>query len=122
MQVIGPVVEPRSCCPVSCTLDLLGDRWTLLVLRDAFAGKTRFAEFQRSPERIASNILTVRLTTLTAAGVLERVTASGSRRAEYRLTELGKSLGPVLAAVARWGLDHIEGTEALMLTPPAPET
>ena len=106
--------DRRSCCPVACTLDLIGDRWTLLVLRDLYCGRTRFSEFQRSPEGIATNILTDRLTLLVEAGLVEkRATASG-KRFTYHLTDRGKSLGPLLRAVRDWGLEHIEGTSALV--------
>ncbi|MGP1273214.1 MAG: winged helix-turn-helix transcriptional regulator [Phycisphaerales bacterium] len=102
----------RSCCPIACTLDLVGDRWTLLVLRDLFAGKRRYSAMARSPESIATNILADRLALLVDQGLAERVTPAGRKRAEYALTAKGRSLEPVLTAVARWGLEHIEGTEA----------
>ncbi|MEO0630048.1 MAG: helix-turn-helix domain-containing protein [Planctomycetota bacterium] len=104
--------ERRSCCPAACTLDLLGDRWTLLVIRDLFAGKRRYSEFARSPESIATNILADRLELLVTHGLVERVTPEGRKRADYALTEKGRSLEPVIGAVARWGLAHIGGTEA----------
>lgn len=107
----------RSCCPIACTLDLLGDRWTLLVLRDLFAGKRKYSDFARSPESIATNILADRLGLLVDHGLAERVTPEGRRRAEYALTDKGRSLEPVLTAVARWGLTHIEGTEARLAPP-----
>ena len=109
--------QSRSCCPVACTLDLLGDKWTLLVIRDLFAGKTRFSDFAHSPEGIATNILTDRLSLLVEGGLAERVTPEGRRRAAYRLTSKGRSLLPVLTAVAQWGLEHIPGTEARIVPP-----
>jgi DNA-binding HxlR family transcriptional regulator len=110
----------RSPCPVACTLDLIGDRWTLLVVRDLFCGRSRFVEFARSPERIATNILADRLERLVAAGLVERVPAEDAPAHEaYRLTPEGRSLEPVLRAVAAWGLAHLEGTAALM-KPTAP--
>ena len=105
-------IDRRSCCPVACTLDLLGDRWTLLVIRDLFAGKRRFSEFARSPESLATNILADRLELLVTHGLAERVVPEGRKRADYALTDRGRSLESVLGAVARWGLKHIEGTEA----------
>lgn len=103
----------RSPCPVACTLDLIGDRWTLLVVRDLFAGKTRFRDLAASPEGIASNILSERLTRLRRAGI---VAAGKSKErtgsAEYRLTARGRSLLPVLAALRDWGLAHVPGAEA----------
>ncbi|WP_169980209.1 winged helix-turn-helix transcriptional regulator [Tautonia rosea] len=103
----------RSPCPVSCSLDLIGDRWTLLVVRDLMCGKSQFVEFCRSPEGIATNILTDRLQRLVEHGLVEKAASDEeSRRDRYRLTTKGNSLRPVLDAIARWGLANIEGTEA----------
>lgn len=114
----SPDASPRrSCCPVACTLDLIGDRWTLLVVRDLFAGRTRFAEFARAPEGIASNILTQRLEALVATGLVERHAEDGGGHAHYRLTARGRSLRPVLEALNAWGLEHIKGTEARVQVP-----
>jgi len=107
----------RSCCPVACTLDLIGDRWTMLVVRDLFRGVTRYGDFQRSPEGIATNILASRLAMLTDHGIVEKVDSPSTKWKEYRLTERGKSLEPILIAVARWGLKHIDGTEARLAPP-----
>ena len=104
--------ERRSCCPVACTLDLIGDRWTLLVVRDLFAGKTRYSEFAESPEGIATNILATRLRMLTDHGLAEQFHEAGRKHPAYRVTERGQSLAPVLQAVADWGLQNIHGTEA----------
>lgn len=121
MKRRSPPNDPqrRSCCPVACTLDLIGDRWTLLVVRDLFAGRTRFAEFARSPEGIASNILAQRLDALVAAGLVERRAEAGEGHPRYHLTARGQSLRPVLEAMHAWGLEHIEGTEARVRVPPA---
>lgn len=103
----------RSPCPVACTLDLLGDRWTLLVVRDLFLGRSRFKEFMASPEGIASNILSDRLRRLHDAGLVETFPIDEEPgREAYRLTPRGRSLAPVLRAVTEWGLAHLEGTEA----------
>jgi len=102
----------RSPCPVACTLDLVGDKWTLLVVRDLAFGKSQFKEFLASPEKIATNILADRLARLVEHGLAERFASSG--REAYRLTAKGESLLPVLQSVADWGLAHIEGTEARM--------
>jgi DNA-binding HxlR family transcriptional regulator len=107
----------RSCCPVACTLDLIGDRWTLLVVRDLFAGRTRFAEFARAPEGIASNILTQRLEAMVANGLVERHAEAGGGHARYHLTARGRSLRPVLEALSAWGLENIKGTEARVQVP-----
>ena len=103
----------RSVCPVACTLDLLGDKWSLLIVRDLLRGKSHFKEFLASPERIATNILAERLTRLASNGVIERYPSSDIAGKEaYRLTEKGQSLHGLLAQIKAWGLDHIEGTDA----------
>jgi DNA-binding HxlR family transcriptional regulator len=116
--------DRRSVCPVSCTLDLIGDKWTLLVIRDLFAGKTKFKEFLQSPEHIATNILTERLTRLCEHGLVERQTSDvHAGRCDYALTAKGLTLLRVLQSVAAWGLQHIEGTAALIrpLPPQGPD-
>jgi len=101
----------RSRCPVAGVLDLLGDRWTLLVIRDLVLGKQRFDEFLASPEGIATNILSQRLRWLTAHQIIESTPDSNDgRKKHYSLTEKGESLRPVLRSIAQWGIDHIEGT------------
>ena len=100
----GPAPK-RSPCPVAFSLDILGDRWTLLVIRDLFFGRTRFKEFAASPEGIPTNILTDRLERLLARGVIEQIPAEdGTKRMAYRLTKKGKALGPVLRSMRDWGL------------------
>jgi DNA-binding HxlR family transcriptional regulator len=89
-------------CPVARSVEAVGDWWALLIVRDAFAGKKRFGEFQRSLG-VAKNILTVRLKKLVDNGVLERVPASdGSAYQEYALTEKGRGLLLVIAALGQW--------------------
>ena len=101
----------RSHCPVTCTLDLLGDKWTLLVVRDLLLGKTMYTEFQQSPENIPTNILAERLKRLQAAGVIEREKYQDRPvRYRYLLTDKGKDLYPVLSAMIDWGNRYIEGT------------
>ena len=105
----------RSPCPVACALDVIGDKWTLLVIRDLASGRSHFKDFSRSPERIATNILTDRLGRLVAEGLVERYpTDEQPGRDAYRLTAKGQTLGPVLKAIARWGLANIKGTAALV--------
>lgn len=111
----------RSVCPVACSLDLLGDRWTLLVIRDLLTGKSRYGDFLGSPEGIATNILAARLEGLQAAGLVATepcTERSGALR--YRLTPRGAALRPVLEALKTWGLSHIPGTEARIRIPAAP--
>ncbi|QDU58962.1 winged helix-turn-helix transcriptional regulator [Aeoliella mucimassa] len=101
----------RSDCPIACTLDLLGDKWTLLVVRDLVLGKQRFDEFLNSPEGIASNILSNRLKMLTELGYLTREQDPSDRRqAIYTLTEQGQALRKIVASVARWGEQHFPNT------------
>lgn len=102
----------RSPCPIACSLDLIGDKWTLLVVRDLMRGRTTFKDFMGAPEKIATNILTDRLNKLVEHGIAERLIEDSEARPTYRLTEKGQSLFPVLKAVADWGLKNLEGTEA----------
>ena len=105
--------ERRSPCPVACALDLFGDRWTLLVIRDLFLGRSRFKDFAASPEGIPTNILSDRLARLIDAGVARKVPdAGGSKWLAYRLTPKGQALGPVLGAIRDWGLAWEPGAEA----------
>jgi len=106
---------PRSPCPVACALDIVGDRWTLLVIRDLMFGRSRFKDFSASPEGIPTNILSERLNRLMRHGLAEQVPAEdGTMRLGYRLTEKGRSLEPVLEAMRDWGLRWQPGTRALM--------
>jgi DNA-binding HxlR family transcriptional regulator len=104
----------RSPCPLAFSLDIFGDRWTLLVIRDLFYGRTRFKEFAGSPEGIPTNILTDRLERLLARGVIEQIPAEdGTKRLAYCLTKKGKALGPVLKAMRDWGLTWDKSTRVL---------
>lgn len=105
----------RSVCPLACALDVIGDKWTLLVIRDLACGKRHFNDLCRSPERIATNILAERLARLVTSGLAEKyASADQPGRDAYRLTAKGRTLGPVLTVVAEWGLANIKGTEARM--------
>ncbi len=110
MQAMISPEGRRSECPIASSLDLLGDKWTLLVVRDLLDGKTRFREFEQGPEGIPTNILTERLRRLTAAGLAERVEIPGFARRVYRPTAAARALRPVLVALAAWGNAHIEDT------------
>ncbi|MFE6887588.1 winged helix-turn-helix transcriptional regulator [Streptomyces sp. NPDC057694] len=92
-------------CPVARTLDLVGDRWSLLVIRDAMDGVRSFTEFRRRTG-IARNILTDRLRKLTEHGLLTQRTAPSGRRMEYVLSDTGRDLFPVLLALRQWGERH----------------
>jgi DNA-binding HxlR family transcriptional regulator len=89
-------------CPLARSLEAVGDAWSVLIVREAFAGKRRFGEFERSLG-VAKNILTVRLRKLVALGVLEQVPVEGSAHREYALTEKGRGLNFVLMAIRQWG-------------------
>ncbi len=90
-------------CSVARTLAIVGERWTMLILRDAFLGHRRFDEFQTGTG-IARNILSSRLRALVANGILERVKAEGEvGRIEYRLTKKGIDLYPLIVAMLKWG-------------------
>ncbi|MEE7546149.1 helix-turn-helix transcriptional regulator [Xanthomonas sp. Kuri4-1] len=94
-------------CPVARCVDLIGDRWSLLIVRDAFDGVRRFGDFQRSLG-VARNILADRLRRLVAAGILETQDASdGSLYQEYVLTARGAGLFPVVVALRQWGEQHL---------------
>ena len=102
----------RSECPVTNTLDLIGDKWTLLVIRDMlFLKKNTFNEFLGSPEGIATNILTQRLKQLEERGIIKKRPYKKSPvRYEYTLTRRGEDLRPLLMEMIRWGNAHIENT------------
>lgn len=106
---------PRSGCPINAAVEVLGDRWSLIVLRDIMFGDRRyFRTLQReSEEGIVSNILASRLRDLVAAGLLTREDPGAGRRAAYSLTESAIQLVPVLAELGWWGLQHRPTTEAL---------
>lgn len=99
-------VAGGSACPVARTVDLIGDRWTLLIVRDAFDGLRRFGEFQRSLG-IAKNILAARLRNLVEAGVLRiEPSSSGGSYQEYALTDKGMDLFDLITTLRQWGQDH----------------
>jgi DNA-binding HxlR family transcriptional regulator len=102
----------RSPCPIASALDILGDKWTLLVVRDLlFFGKRLYGELLDSPEGIPTNILAERLKRLEAVGVLEkRPYQTNPVRYEYHLTPKGRDLRRPLLALVRWGNDYIPGT------------
>ena len=102
---------PRSDCPIARTLEIVGDKWTLIIIRDMITGKSRFGEFLTSPEKITTNVLTDRLELLERTGLVTR-TAYQKRplRHEYHLTKMGKGLLPVLQDISRWGNQFIPGT------------
>lgn len=103
----------RSLCPISCTLEVIGDKWSLIILRDMiFAGKSTYNEFLDSQEGIATNILNDRLKKLTEWGI---ITFSGTeKRKKYSLTKIGLDLKPVIDAFGTFGMKHFEGSKEYM--------
>jgi DNA-binding HxlR family transcriptional regulator len=100
--------EPRSGCPINAAVEVFGDRWTLIVLRDIVFGDRRYFRelLAGSQEGIASNILADRLKRLTSAGLLTRENTRSGQRARYSLTEPAIQLVPVFAQLGSWGLRH----------------
>ena len=111
LRAARPESRPkRSACPVSRTLDVLGDRWSLLVVRDLMRGKRRFAEFLESKEGIPTNTLADRLKRLVRAGIIEsRRYSDHPPRVEYVLTPKGEDLRPMMRAMVDWGVRHAGG-------------
>lgn len=106
-------VYQRSSCPINLSLEIFGDRWSLLILRDLmFAGKCHFREFLQSQEGISSNILAERLGNLVESGILSRTDdPSHKQKAIYRLTPMGIDLLPVLAQIGIWGRKYLPVTK-----------
>jgi DNA-binding HxlR family transcriptional regulator len=101
----------RSACPVANMLDILGDKWTLLIVRDLILGKARYGEFASSPEGIPTNILADRLKRLEASRIVKKIAYSDKPlRFQYALTDKGKDLQPILEAMVVWSNTHIPGT------------
>jgi DNA-binding HxlR family transcriptional regulator len=112
----------RSPCAVANSLDILGDKWSLLVVRDLLHGKRTYGELALSPERIPTNMLADRLERLESAGIVTRTPYQQRPvRYAYTLTAKGRALGDVLLAFVRWGKQHIPGTVALNQGPAGSE-
>ena len=106
-------LDRRSDCPLSCTLDLIGDKWSLLIIRDMLVfGKTTYNEFLASNEKISTNILNDRLVSLSEKGL---IAYTGTvKRKKYELTEMGKDLKPIIELVGNYGMKHFAGTKEYM--------
>ncbi len=114
-----PKSKHRSGCPVNISLEMLGDRWSLLIVRDLMVrGFRSFKEFQDSGEGIATNILADRLQKLQAARIISaQVEATDGRKVNYRLTKRGIDLGPVVLELLIWGARYEEsGAPCAMIT------
>jgi DNA-binding HxlR family transcriptional regulator len=111
----------RSPCAVACSLDLVGDKWSLLVVRDLLRGSVTYGDLQKSPEGIPTNILADRLKRLEEAHLISKSAYQEHPvRYAYKLTEKGRDLGDVLLAFVRWGKKYIPGTQVLEV--PAPQS
>jgi DNA-binding HxlR family transcriptional regulator len=101
--------EWRSACPVACGLDVLGDKWSLLLIRDLLTHGTRtYSDFRDSPEGIATNILAARLKLLTSLDLIERVDPDRPARGNaFKLTERGAALRPTINELLRWSQNHL---------------
>lgn len=94
-------------CPVETTLTMIGDKWKVLILRDLMPGKKRFSELKKSIGTVSQKVLTAQLRDMEASGLLTRtVYAEVPPRVEYELTDLGKSLQPILDAMRSWGENY----------------
>ncbi|MCI0653930.1 MAG: helix-turn-helix transcriptional regulator [Methylococcaceae bacterium] len=101
----------RSTCPVANALELFGDRWTLLIVRDLLLGKNFYREFLASDEAISTNILADRLRNLQNAGIVRKGSATDPNGRAYFLSEKGEELLQVLNAISAWGEKYIPGVE-----------
>ena len=113
-------VDWRSVCPISSALDVLGDKWTMLIIRDLVIHGTRtYSDFLESPERISTNILALRLKLLTCLKLIERTNPEASARNNaFKLTESGAALRPVLEGLGRWAQTHLKEFHADMVKIP----
>jgi DNA-binding HxlR family transcriptional regulator len=103
----------RSRCPVASTLDLVGDRWTMLVIRDLFLGASRFSDLASAPEGIPTNILASRLRMMEDQGLVAKSAyQTNPPRFAYELTDKGKALLPVMRALKDWGMQWIPNRSA----------
>ena len=99
--------EDLPACPVKTTLSLIGDKWKVLILRDLMPGTKRFGELKKSIGSVSQKVLTAQLREMEANGLISRkVYAEVPPRVEYSLTDLGKSLKPILDAMKNWGEDY----------------
>ena len=104
-------LKTRSGCPIATTLDLVGDKWSLVIARDMLIGKRRYGQFLASPEGITTNILADRLKRMEDFGLVSKQPyQEHPLRHEYALTPMGVSLLPVLQAMCRWGNRNIPDT------------
>ena len=103
------MIDYGQFCPVAKATGLIGERWTLLILRELVLGTHRFSEFQRALSRISPSLLTKRLKDLETAGIIIKKPQQGRRGYEYYLTAAGKELSPVIEHLATWGMRWARG-------------
>jgi DNA-binding HxlR family transcriptional regulator len=96
-------------CPMAKATEVIGEKWTLLILRELLLGTTRFNEFQRAISRMSPTLLAKRLRSLEECGIVIRKKLSGQKGYEYRLTAAGKELGPLVEILAVWGMRWVRG-------------
>ena len=108
--------ELRSDCPIGGSLDIFGDRWSLLIIRDAFwKGYRHYHEFESSPEQISTNILASRLQLLVQHGIFDKQKDPENKRIyHYTLTPKGQEIAPIMIEMVKWGAKHCEGTVNLL--------
>lgn len=107
----------RSDCPISSALDVLGDKWSLLIIRDLLThGPRTYTQLLESPEHISTNILAARLHLLACIGLIERTNPeAAARNNAFRLTQSGAALRPVLEALGKWASSHLSDWHADMV-------
>ena len=112
----------RSMCPISSALDVVGDKWTILIIRDLIIHGTRtYSEFLESPEKISTNLLADRLSLLSNLKLIERIEPdAAARNNAYRLTPSGAALQPVLEGLGRWSHAHLKAFHAGIVKIPEP--
>lgn len=121
MKKLPQSTAKRSRCPISTALDVFGDKWTLLLVRDiGIFRRHRYQDFLRGPEGIPSNILAARLKTMQSKGLVSRVQYQARPpRYEYRLTPAGEDLVPIAKAMAHWSATHVNGISIPNVAPKA---
>jgi DNA-binding HxlR family transcriptional regulator len=98
----------RSKCPISCSLDIIGDKWSMVIIRDLFQGKKTFKEFSASSEKMSSSILSQRLKNLAYFGLIVRTDLTTNKKTKhYKLTKSGMSLEPILDYLSSWGSNYL---------------
>ena len=103
------ISENRSSCPISTSLEIIGDHWSLVILRDFFLKRNTFTDFKNSPEKIATNILTDRINKLSKYNLISYIRHPKNRKIkQYYLTESGIQLYPVLYDLSMWSKDHLD--------------